>query len=106
MNIQGMMKKAQSMQRKIGEVQSAHEAAEVEGASGGGMVKVTLNGKKQLLKLTIDPSLIIPEDREMLEDLIVAAVNDAGNKADTALNDAMGKVSADLGLPAGMKLPF
>lgn len=104
MNIQGMMKKAQQMQRKIGEVQSEFEAREIDGQSGGGVVKVIVNGKKQLVKISLDPSAM--DDREMLEDLIVAAVNDAGNKADSALNEAMSDVTSGMGLPAGMKLPF
>jgi DNA-binding YbaB/EbfC family protein len=106
MNIQGMMKKAQQMQKKIGDVQTEFEAREIEGAAGGGAVKTTINGKKQLLKISIDASLIDVNEKDMLEDLIVAAVNDAGNRADTALNDEMQKVTASLGLPAGMKLPF
>ncbi len=104
MNIQGMMKKAQQMQRKIGDVQTEFEARQIDGQSGGGAVKVTINGKKQMVKISLDASVM--DDREMLEDLIVAAVNDAGNKADTALNEAMSDVTSGMGLPAGMKLPF
>lgn len=101
MNIQGMMKQAQQMQKKIQTIQAEFEASEIDGAAGAGMVKVTINGKKQLTKITIDPSVIDPTDKEMLEDLVLTAVNDAVNKAETALNDAMGGV-----MPAGMKLPF
>lgn len=106
MNIQGMMKKAQQMQKKIGDVQTEFEAREIHGAAGGGSVKVTINGKKQLLKLNIDAALIDVNEKDMLEDLIIAAVNDASNQADSALNDEMSRVTAGLGLPAGMKLPF
>ena len=106
MNIQGMMKKAQQMQKKITDVQTEFEAREIEGHAGGGSVKITINGKKQVLKLAIDPALIDPTDKEMLEDTLIAAINDAGNKADTLLGDEMNRVSSSLGLPAGMKLPF
>ncbi len=106
MNIQKMMKQAQEMQRKLAEMQTALEAAELEGTSGGGAVKLKLNGKGELLSLSIDPSVINADDKEMLEDLIIAAHSDAKNKVDAAAADGMGKVTGGMNLPAGMKLPF
>ena len=106
MNIQKMMKQAQQMQQKIGELQGELEKRETEGVSGGGMVKLTLNGKGAMLKLSIDPSLMDKDDKEMLEDLIVAAHNDAKGKVDASFQDEMGKVAGGMGLPGGMKLPF
>jgi DNA-binding YbaB/EbfC family protein len=106
MNIQKMMKQAQQMQQKITELQADLEKRETEGAAGGGMVKVTLNGKGSMLKISIDPSLIDKDEKEMLEDLIVAAHNDAKGKVESSFNDEMGKVAGGLGLPGGLKLPF
>lgn len=106
MNIQKMMKQAQQMQQKIGELQAELETRETEGVSGGGMVKVTLNGKGGMLKISIDPSLIDKEEKEMLEDLIVAAHNDAKGKVESSFNDEMAKVAGGMGLPGGLKLPF
>lgn len=106
MNIQKMMKQAQEMQRKLAEAQANIEATEKEGASGGGAVKLTLNGKGQLLKLSIDASVINADDKEMLEDLIIAAHNDAKGQIDEAAASGMSSVTGGLNLPAGLKLPF
>lgn len=106
MNIQKMMKQAQQMQQKIGELQAELETRETDGVSGGGMVKLTLNGKGNLLKLSIDPSIIDKDDKEVLEDLVIAAFNDAKTKVDASFNDEMGKVAGGMGLPGGLKLPF
>lgn len=106
MNIQKMMKQAQEMQSKIATLQAKLEEEETEGASGGGLVVVRVNGKGLAKKLTIDKSLIIPDDKEMLEDLIVAAFNDAKNKIDANISDQMAKITGGLGLPPGMKMPF
>ncbi len=106
MNIQKMMKQAQEMQKKITSLQEEMETREVEGASGGGMVKVTLNGKGTALKLVVDKSVVDPEDKEVMEDLIIAAFNDARRKADDMMASEMGNATAGLGLPAGFKLPF
>lgn len=106
MNIQQMMKQAQKMQQKIATLQGELELRETEGVAGGGMVKVTLNGKGHMLKLTVDPSLVDPNDKEMLEDLIIAAHNDAKNKVDSSFNDEMSKVAGGMGLPADFKMPF
>lgn len=105
MNLQKMMKQAQAMQAKMGQVQAEIEAKEVEGSSGGGAVKITLTGKGHALRLSIDPSVINASEKDILEDLIVAAINDAKNKADTAAADEMSKLTAGLQLPPGFKLP-
>jgi DNA-binding YbaB/EbfC family protein len=104
MNIQKMMKQAQEMQRKMADMQAALEASEMEGTSGGGAVTLTLSGKGELRKISISESAMA--DREMLEDLIIAAHNDAKAKIDDATANAMGEVTGGLNLPAGFKLPF
>jgi DNA-binding YbaB/EbfC family protein len=106
MNIQKMMKQAQEMQSRIAEMQKRMEEEETEGTSGGGSVKVLLSGKNQLLKVSIDDSLMKLEDKEMLEDLIVAAHNDARNKIDTMFSERMSAVTSGLNLPPGFKLPL
>lgn len=106
MNIQKMLKQAQQMQSKLGELQSDMEAREFEGNSGAGAVKVTLTGKGQLVKIALDASLLNADEKDMLEDLIIAAHRDAKDKADAAMADAMGSLTGGLNLPAGMKLPF
>jgi len=106
MNIQKMMKQAQEMQAKIATMQQKLEEAESEGSAGGGAVKLTISGKKLLKKIAIDDSLMIASEKEMLEDLIVAAFNDASNKVDQLASEQMGQMTAGLGLPPGMKLPF
>lgn len=106
MNIQKMMKQAQEMQNKITALQTKMEAEEMAGAAGGGMVSVKINGKHSLLKVNIDDSLMKLEEKEMLEDLIVAAFNDAKEKIDNATASQMNSITSGLNLPAGMKLPF
>jgi nucleoid-associated protein EbfC len=100
------MKKAQAMQAKMKDVQEELERLEVDGESGGGMVKVKLNAKGQMKAIALDPSLLKPEDAEMLEDLILAAHADARAKADRLTEEKMQAVTAGLPLPPGMKLPF
>ena len=106
MNIQKMMKQAQDMQAKMGALQAKLEEAEMEGASGSGMVKITLTGKKIMRKISIDESLLVPADKEMLEDLIIAAYNDASGKIDNAFSEQMSAMTAVLSLPPGFKMPF
>ncbi len=106
MNIQKMMKQAQEMQNKMAAMQAKLEESESEGSSGGGAVKLVVSGNKMLKKITIDESLLVPADKEVLEDLIVAAFNDAANKVDNIANQQMSQVTAGLQLPPGMKLPF
>jgi len=102
----GMMKKAQAMQAKLQETQDELQRVEVQGESGGGMVRATMSGKGDLKSLAIDPSLLTPSDKEMLEDLIVAACADAKGKAEQAAAEKMQALTAGLPLPPGMKLPF
>jgi len=105
-NLGQMLKQAQAMQSKMTEMQEKLAAVEVTGASGGGMVKVTLNGKNEMRSVKIDPSLIDPTDPGMLEDLIVAAFNDAKGKVDSYMAEEMAKITGGLQLPPGVKLPF
>ena len=105
-NINQMMKQAQDFQKKVAEMQERLNLTEMEGSSGAGLVKVVLNGKGDLRSLKIDPSLVDPKDTEVLEDLIVAAYNDAKTKIDAHMAQEMGKVTGGLNLPAGLKLPF
>ena len=105
-NLSGLMKQAQQMQAKMQELQSKLEAMEIEGQSGAGLVVVTLNGKGDMRRLSIDPKLADPADVEMLQDLIVAAHNDAKQKLEQTAAAEMQKISGGLNLPPGMKLPF
>lgn len=105
-NLGSMMKKAQEMQEKMQKMQEKMGEAEVDGKSGAGLVTITMNGKGELRKIKIDPSLIDPSEIEVLEDLIVAAHNDAKVKAESMMQDEMQKITAGLPLPPGMKLPF
>jgi len=105
-DILGMMKKAQAVQAQLQEAQEALARVDVEGQSGGGMVKVTLTGKGEMKAVAIDPSLLRPADKEMVEDLILAAYNDAKGKADRLSAEKMQSLAAGLQLPPGMKLPF
>ena len=105
-NLGQMLKQAQAMQSKMAEMQEKLAAMEMTGASGGGMVKVTLNGKNEVRSVKIDPSLVDPKDTEVLEDLIVAAFNDAKTKVDAHMAEEMAKITGGLQLPPGVKLPF
>ncbi|MBM3468706.1 MAG: YbaB/EbfC family nucleoid-associated protein [Alphaproteobacteria bacterium] len=106
MNINQMMKQAQQLQAKMAEMQEKMNQVEMAGSSGGGMVKVTVNGKGEMKGLSIDPSLVDPKEVEVLEDLIVAAFNDAKAKVEAHVSAEMSKITGGLGLPSGMKLPF
>ena len=106
MDIMGMMKKAQAMQAKLAESQEELARLEVEGQSGGGLVKIVVTGKGEMKSIAIDPSLLVPADKEMLEDLILAAFGDAKGKADRVSAEKMQALTAGLPLPPGMKLPF
>jgi DNA-binding YbaB/EbfC family protein len=105
-NLGNMLKQAQQMQTRMQEMQAKLEATEVEGASGGGMVKVRLTGKSELKRVTIDPSLMNADEREVLEDLLVAAHADAKQKVEATMAEEMQKATAGMSLPPGMKLPF
>ena len=105
-DISQLMRQAQQMQAKLNDAQKKLEAMEVEGTAGGGMVKVRLSGKSALLGLSIDPSLLAPDEREILEDLIKAAHDDARRKLEEAQNEEMKGLSGGLGMLPGFKMPF
>ena len=105
-NLGNMMKQAQQMQAKMAEMQTKLGEMEVTGISGGGVIQTTLNGKYELRKIKIDPSVVDPADVEVLEDLILAAFNDAKTKVETTVQDEMAKLTGGLNLPPGFKLPF
>ncbi len=102
----GLMKQAQAMQEKIQAMQAEMERRVVEGQSGGGMVRVTLSAKGQLRNVTIDDQLLKQEEKQILEDLIVTAHEDARKKAERLMEEKMQGMTAGLALPPGMKLPF
>ena len=106
MNLQKMMKQAQQMQQKVADMQAKMDSFETDGAAGGGAVTLRLNGKNQMLSIHIDAALLKPEEKEMLEDLIIAAYRDAREKIDTHFSDQMGAVTGGMDLPPGFKLPF
>ena len=105
-NLGNILKQAQNIQSKMGEVQEELRDMEIEGQSGGGMVKAVLNGKGEMRALKLDPAIVDKDDVGVLEDLIVAAVNDARTKADTISQEKMAELTSGLPLPPGMKLPF
>ncbi|MCH7889185.1 MAG: YbaB/EbfC family nucleoid-associated protein [Proteobacteria bacterium] len=105
-NIGRLMQQAQEMQAKMAEMQERLADIEVSGGAGGGMVTATLNGKGELRRLKIDPSLAEPAEVEVLEDLVVAAVNDAKAKVEVHVAEEMRKITGGLDLPPGMKMPF
>jgi len=96
MNINKLMKQAQQMQERM---QRELQALEVEATAGGGMVTVRMNGHKELLGVTIDPEVLDPQDPEMLQDLVVAAVNEAARKVEEAMQEKMGGLAGGLGMP-------
>ena len=101
-----IMKQAQEMQSKMTDMQSALDDISVSGEAGAGMVRATATAKGELTGISIDPSLFKPEDREVVEDLILAAVKDVQARAAEAAQREMEKVTEGLNLPPGMKLPF
>ncbi|HEV8259567.1 MAG TPA: YbaB/EbfC family nucleoid-associated protein [Burkholderiales bacterium] len=101
----GLMKQAQQMQENLKKAQEEIAGMEVEGQAGAGMVKVVMTGRHDVKRVSIDPSLM-SDDKEMLEDLIAAAVNDAVRRVEAATQEKMGGLAGGLGLPPGMKLPF
>lgn len=101
-----LMAKAQEMQQKMKDAQDELANNQYIGKSGGGLVTVTLNGRFTIIKLHIDPSIIKADDKDMLEDLIVAAYNDAKAKVDAANESSMSGMMGGLGLPPGFKMPF
>ena len=99
-----MMKQVQELQSKMAELQVELENMEVEGTSGGGLVKVTLTGKGLMARISIDPSVIKPDEAEILEDLVIAAHNDAKQKAEKTMAEKMQALTSGLPLPPGLKL--
>jgi DNA-binding YbaB/EbfC family protein len=108
-SIEEMMQAAQAaaetIQKQMGEAQARLDSVEVEGVSGGGLVRIRCTAKGRILGVSIDDSLIVPEDKQMLEDLVTAAFNDARSRADQAANAEMQKVQQGMGLPPGFNLP-
>jgi len=105
MNIQKIMKQAQQMQKKMEEAQQEIAAMEVEGSAGGGMVKVVLSGAGEAKRISLSKDAVDPEDIEMLEDLIVAAINDARKKSEEASGSAMADVTGGMQMPPGFNFP-
>lgn len=106
MNIEEIMKAAQNVQAELQKAQETLDTIEVEGASGGGLVRIRASAKGRIISVSIDDSLLQPSDKTMLEDLVAAAFNDARAKADQASASQMSKMTAGLPLPPGFKLPF
>jgi DNA-binding YbaB/EbfC family protein len=105
-DISQIMRQAQQMQAKINEAQKKLEAMEVDGSSGGGVVKLRITGKNALVSISIDPSLMVADEREILEDLIKAAHDDARRKLEDSQNEEMKGLSGGLGILPGFKMPF
>lgn len=105
-NLGNLMKQAQEMQAKMGEMQERLAELTVEGAAGAGMVVITLNGKSEMKAIRIDPTLLSGDESEILEDLIVAAHADAKSKAEQRMAEEMKELTGGLNLPPGMNLPF
>tara|TARA_B100001057_G_scaffold483183_1_gene559574 strand:- start:471 stop:794 length:324 start_codon:yes stop_codon:yes gene_type:complete len=105
-NIGNMMKQAQQLQKKMAEAQDKLNEIEVEGSSGGGLVRVTATAKGNFKRISIDDTLLNNDEKEMLEDLIIAAINDAKQKGENAAQEEMKSLTGGLPLPPGMKLPF
>ena len=106
MNFNNMMKQAQDLQKKMAEAQKKVESLEAEGTSGGGLIKIIIDGKNNVKSVKIDDSLISKEDVEILEDLILAAFNDGKEKIQKKISDEMSSVTGGLQLPPGFKMPF
>ena len=105
-NIGNMMKQAQEFQKKMTEAQEKLNSIEVEGISGGGLVKVTATAKGEIKKIVLDDSIMKLEEKDITEDLLVAAINDAKQKGEVAAQEEMKNITGGLSLPPGMKLPF
>lgn len=103
--IKAAQQAAETIQKQMSEAQVKLDEVEVEGVSGGGLVRIRCTAKGRILSVNIDDSLIVPEEKQILEDLVTAAFNDARSKADQAANAEMGKIQSGMGLPPGFKLP-
>lgn len=106
MDFMKMMSKAKEMQTRMASLQDDLAAIEVIGVAGAGLVEITISGKGELKSVKIDPSLMKPEEAEIVEDLIVAAHRDAHAKAEAAIAEKMAEMTGGMGLPGGLKLPF
>ena len=105
-NLGQMLKQAQAMQAKMAELQAQLDAVEITGSAGGDLVEVTLSGKGEMRRVRIDPSLVQGSETEVIEDLVVAAHNDARAKVEARTAEEMAKITGGLDLPPGLKLPF
>jgi hypothetical protein len=105
-NLGNMLKQAQELQSKMADMQAKLSDVELDGSAGGGMVTVTVNGKGEMRRVKIDPALVDPNEVEILEDLLVAAANDAKARVEARVQEEMGKLTGGLNLPPGLKLPF
>ncbi len=105
-NLGEMMKQVQAMQSRMAGMQAKLEQSTVTGQSGGGLVKITLNGKGTMTGIVIDPSLLKADEKEIVEDLVMAAHNDAKTKSEAMMAEEMKSVTGGLALPPGLKLPF
>ncbi|MGN3975377.1 YbaB/EbfC family nucleoid-associated protein [Tsuneonella sp. SYSU-LHT278] len=98
-------KAAEQIQQQMGDAQAKLDSLEVEGTAGGGLVRIRATAKGRILSVSIDDSLMVPEDKQMLEDLVTAAFNDARGKADQVANEEMAKIQSGMGLPPGLGIP-
>lgn len=105
-NINALLQQAQGMQKKMQEVQEEIANKEYYGKSGGGLVSITLNGRSEMKKVSIDPSLLKESEKEILEDLVLAAFNDVKNKVDADSQNSISDIFANMPLPPGIKMPF
>ena len=101
-DMMGMLKKAQALQTKMNELQAELKTREIIGSSGQGKVKVTMNGAHEVIKISIDPEVVKPDETDLLEDLMLAALNDAREKVTRMVEEEMGKLSGGMGLPKGL----
>jgi DNA-binding YbaB/EbfC family protein len=104
--IQAAQQAAETIQKQMNETQGKLDKMEVEGLSGGGLVKIRCSAKGRVIGVTIDDSLLVPSEKSILEDLIAAAYNDARVKADSVANEELAKAQSGMGLPPGFKMPF
>lgn len=105
-SLDDILKMAQNVQEQMGQAQANLDSIEVEGVAGGGLVKIRATAKGRILGVTIDESLLDPAEKQIVEDLVAAAINDARAKADAVSNEEMAKMTSGLPLPPGFKLPF
>jgi nucleoid-associated protein EbfC len=103
-DIMGLMKQAQGLQKKMADMQAELDTVEVEGSSGGGVVRVTTSAKGQVKSVSVDASLMVADEKEILEDLLVAALNDARTRAERVMSERMAEVTKGLPLPPGLNL--